>query len=72
MMSRDKVRKFASLVFTGIHSSTKTKTKQFSKYNLGVDKLRSEEAIVKKRGFPWPICYYHLINRKRIGEAILS
>ena len=29
-------------------------------------------SIARKQVSVWPRCYYRLINRKRIGEAILS
>ena len=36
-----------------------------------MEKLQSEVAIARKQGSTWTSRYYHLINGKRIGEAIL-
>ena len=72
MSSRDIVRKLGELILKGINGSTRTKTHQSAKYNLIVEKLQNKVAIERRRGSEWPSCYYFLINRKRIGKAVLS
>ena len=72
VLIRDIVKKIVTPILKGIKGYTRTKTNQSVKSSLGVEKLRSEVAIARKRGSACPSCYYRLINGKRIGEAILS
>ena len=71
VLSRDIVRNFGTPILKGIKGSTRTKTNQSAKSNLSVDNLRSEVAIARKQGSTRTSRYYHLINGKGIGEAIL-
>ena len=71
MLSRDIVRNVGTQILKGIKGSTITKTNQSAKSNLSVEKLRIKVAIARTQGSTWTSRYYHLINGKRIGEAIL-
>ena len=72
MLSRDRVRKFGTAILKGIKGSTRTKMNQSAKSNLNVDNIQSKVVTARNQGSAWTIRYYRLINRKRIGEAILS
>ena len=72
MLNGYRVIKFGTPIFKVVKGSTRTKKNQSAKSNLSVDKLQSEVAKVRKQGSAWPSRYYHLINRKRIDEAIFS
>ena len=71
MLSRERVIKFGIMTLKGIKGYTRTKTNQYIKSNLSMEKLRSKVATARKRGSAWSRRYYFLINRKRISEAIL-
>ena len=71
-LSRDRVRKFGPPILKVIKGSTINKTNQSSNSDLSVEKLQNEVDIARKRGSAPPRRYYHLINGKRICQAILS